>query len=525
MKRSIALLAGLAVLAAATPAAARPGKPSKGEDIARARARKLAPTFRWEAFGKEAFDRARRERKPILIDCVAEWCHWCHVMDETTYRDPEIGRALASRFVAIRVDIDARPDIAERYADYGWPATILLSPDARELGKLRGYLSPERLREVLAGIEARGGVPAAASAERRGAAHAPASVTALPWIAGQALVALDGYHDAENGGWGRGQKAPLGANAEAELVRATRGDAAARSRAIRALDAQRAVMDPVWGGLYQYSTGGDWGHPHFEKLMVVQAPNLEAYARAHAITRERRFLDDARRVAAYLERHLSAPDGTFYVAQDADVGAHDQTARFVDGHVFFARDEAGRRSLGAPWVDTHVYARDNGLAIAALTTLGEVTADPAPLARARKAADALLASHLHADGGVLHDAKMPSAPRFLADAAAFGRALARLAEVTRDARYREAAMRVARAIERDLAIAGGEGLVERTADDAAAGAFAVRGRPLGPNVAAARFFAALARATGDAEVARGRPAHARGRADAPGARRSGPHAR
>ena len=104
----------------------------------------------WQGWSADLFARAKAEKRFILLDMEAVWCHWCHVMDETTYRDAEVGDELRQRFVAIRVDIDERPDIADRYGDWGWPATILLSPDAEELGKFRGYLPPEKLREILA---------------------------------------------------------------------------------------------------------------------------------------------------------------------------------------------------------------------------------------------------------------------------------------------------------------------------------------------------------------------------------------
>ena len=107
----------------------------------------------WEPWSDQAFTRARAEKRLVLLDVGAEWCHWCHVMDETTYRDPEIGRVLRERFIAVRVDIDARPDLAERYGEWGWPATIVLSPDAEELGKFRGYIPPEKLLPILRDVE------------------------------------------------------------------------------------------------------------------------------------------------------------------------------------------------------------------------------------------------------------------------------------------------------------------------------------------------------------------------------------
>src|SRR4029077_2176928 len=121
-------------------------------NIAKARKRGRQQQFQWVAWSDETFALAKRERRFILLDCAAEWCHWCHVMDATTYLDPDIGRALNDRFVAIRVDIDARPDLAERYGAWGWPATVIFSPDAEEIGEFRWYVTPAGLKTVLADI-------------------------------------------------------------------------------------------------------------------------------------------------------------------------------------------------------------------------------------------------------------------------------------------------------------------------------------------------------------------------------------
>ncbi|RKH19274.1 thioredoxin domain-containing protein [Corallococcus praedator] len=481
--------------AAAPGGHVRAGTPPE-VDIVRARALGQTPAFTWEDWGPEAFARAKREGRYILVDGAAEWCHWCHVMDETTYRDTEVGRLLRERFVAIRVDVDARPDLAERWVDYGWPATILLTPDAEEVGRYRGYLAPERLRALLQRVEA-------LEVEARDTARPlpldlPAVPAMLPWVTASVARDLDGWYDPKEGGWGRTQKAPLGANVEFEVLRAARGDAAARERIILTLERQRAVLDPVWGGVYQYSAAPHWKAPHFEKLMFMQASNLEAYARAWALLRTPALLEDARGIARYLERFLQAPDGTFYANQDADVGAHDRSIPFVDGHVYYARDDAGRRALGLPWVDPHVYARENGLAVAALVTLHEATGDARALAAARKAVDVLLATHVGSDGEVWREATPHSGPRFLADAAALGRALALLARTTGEARYRDAGLRVGQAMLRDFADPSGGALYEQTPDRDAVGMFARRERPFAHNVAAARFLAALHALTQDA---------------------------
>jgi uncharacterized protein YyaL (SSP411 family) len=463
-------------------------------NIAAARARKSAPAVAWRPFSAEAFAEAKRAHKLVLLDGAAEWCHWCHVMDETTYRDPEVGRALAERFVTVRVDVDERPDLAERYGAWGWPATILFSPEGEEIGKYRGYLPADELRRALAEAEA-AVQSAGAPAERPGPGDVHAPPEALGWIAGHALVSLDGYYDEDEGGWGRRQKAPIGANAEIELVRARHGDAAARARAVFTLQKQRALLDPVWGGVYQYSAGRTWGEPHYEKLMTFQAPNLEAYARAYAETRAPAFLADAQCIAGYLRAFLSNAEGAFLVSQDADVNAHDDRAAFVDGDVYYRLGDRERRALGVPRVDEHVYGFENGLAIAAFVTLHEVSGDAAALASARRAADVVVRALVGPDGAVRRTGQTA---RYLTDAASLGRGLARLAEATGDASYRDAALSLAMAMRRDLEDPATGAFWDHTADPSAAGVFARRLEPVVPNVAAARFFAVLARVTGDA---------------------------
>lgn len=124
----------------------------------------------WSALNAETFARARAEGRIVLIDGSAGWCHWCRVMDATTYRDPAVRKLLSERFLPVKVDVDASPDFEARYHDWGWPATVLMTADAEEIGKFRGYLTPEKLLDVLetaagaqtAAMPARGPVQATA---------------------------------------------------------------------------------------------------------------------------------------------------------------------------------------------------------------------------------------------------------------------------------------------------------------------------------------------------------------------------
>lgn len=476
----------------------RAGTPDE-VDIVKARALGREQLFTWQSWSREAFAEAKAQRRLILIHGAAEWCHWCHVMEETTYRHPEVGKLIRDRFVAIRVDVDARPDIEERYDEWGWPATIILDSEAQELAKYRGYLKPKDLLELLAAL----GESEALAPRVDNPPEAPPPVSALPWIGTYFAQRMDLYYDDEGGSWGMRQKAPIGDNASFELLRhAHNQDDAALARALFSLRKHAELIDPVWGGIYQYSTGKGWGQPHYEKLMTYQAENLSAFAEAHRLSGDKSMLAAARDIERYLLSFLSNDAGAFLVSQDADVGAHDRSAKFVDGDVYYALGDAERRALGIPRVDDNVYAEENGLAIAALACLYQATGDDQVLARMKTAADVVLKTHVDAEGRVRHDATRRGVVFYLADAAAFGFALARLAEVGGGASYESAAARIADHLLRDLyddRAAGGDGAFwAHTPDPDATGVFAVRRKPYLGNVYAARLFAALARLTGQA---------------------------
>ena len=184
---------------------------------------------------------------------------------------------------------------------------------------------------------------------------------------------------------------------------------------------------------------------------------------------------------------LRSKDGAFFVNQDADVNAHDRTKPFMDGAVFYALGDAERRKVGAPWVDTHVYASENGKMIRALAGFPESV----PLAVI--AADQVTKSHVLADGTVKHEAtSTEKGPFFLEDAAAFGLALVRLAETTKEPKYAALASKIADQMIIRFADPTSGALFETTIDPDAIGVFARRGHAFAPNVTAARLLAATA---------------------------------
>ena len=473
------------------------GGTSATVDIALARAQGRERAFEWEVFGPEAFARAAREGRLVLLHGAAEWCHWCHVMEETTYVDPRVGRLLRDRFVTIRVDVDSRPDLEERYEEWGWPATIILDPHAEELAKYRGYIPADRMVALLELLDDEA---ARAPGDATFPVEPSSPIAALPWVGANTAVRLDTYYDPEGGGWGFRQKAPIGLNVLWELRRHRRGDPKALGRAVSALEHHARLLDPVWGGIYQYATGGGWDEPHYEKLMSYQADNLAAFAAGYAATGDLRWRRAAEGIAAYLDRFLSDGQGAFWASQDADVGAHDPSIPFVEGDVYYRLPDAQRRARGTPRVDDHVYAEENGLAIWALCELFAATGERAIWDRAQQAAEEVWRSHVDADGGVAHDAS-DRGVRHLADAATLGFALARLSETAPEseagARYRTHALTIAEWLEATLVAPSGA-LWAHTVDPNALGVFARRRQPHRANVTAARLYAALGRLTREA---------------------------
>src|SRR5262249_51791199 len=155
-------------------------------------------------------------------------------------------------------------------------------------------------------------------------------------------------HDTKLGGLTTGQKYLDRDSVEYELAQSLAGDKDAVTMAQRTLDAARVLFDPVWGGVYQYSTDGDWQHPHFEKLATVHARYPRLYVLALAAFGRDHDRKAAGEIRRYADVFLKSPDGAFYVSQDADLKPGEHSDRY------FALDDAQRRKQGVPRVDHHV---------------------------------------------------------------------------------------------------------------------------------------------------------------------------
>src|SRR5947209_4578665 len=119
----------------------------------------------WLRSDTDAFAQAKQQRRFVLLYLEAVRCHWCDVMDEKTYGDAAIRAEIGAHYVPLRIDQDLRPDLSERYKDYGWPATVIFAADGSEIAKRQGFIEPERFLKLLKAIEADPSPEAAESAD------------------------------------------------------------------------------------------------------------------------------------------------------------------------------------------------------------------------------------------------------------------------------------------------------------------------------------------------------------------------
>ncbi len=291
----------------------------------------------WHPWGKEAFDQARREDKPVFLSIGYSTCHWCHVMEEESFDNPEIAQILNQYFIPIKVDRERRPDVDATYMNAvmlvtghgGWPLSAFLTPD----GKLfygATYFPPHQFKQLLLRIasgwqEQRAGIEAQAqeitqAVEKMNATDQEAGKVDAD-LANQAIQEILGRFDPLHGGFGDAPKFPN------EPWLSLLADEAWRSRDpqvmkvfTQTLDAMArgGIYDQIGGGFHRYATDAAWLVPHFEKMLYNQAQLGGLYIQAFLLTGNPFFERIARQTFDYVLTEMTAPEGGFYSATDAD---------------------------------------------------------------------------------------------------------------------------------------------------------------------------------------------------------------
>jgi uncharacterized protein YyaL (SSP411 family) len=301
----------------------------------------------WYPWGDDAFEKARREDKPIFLSIGYSTCHWCHVMEHESFENEEVAAALNADFVSIKVDREERPDVDRVYMSFvqsttgsgGWPMTVMLTPDLKPffggtyfppqskwgrpgfmdlLGEIARVWKHDRARVDFAAAELFDRLKAVTGSDGRSQAE---SAVAPPDALAEAVEQYQAAFDRRNGGFGESPKFPR----PSELLFLLREHArtGAQPPLYMAVETLRAMAvggmrDHVGGGFHRYSVDARWRVPHFEKMLYDQAQLVLAYLEAAQATANEMFATVAEDTLSYVLRDLRDSAGGFYSAEDAD---------------------------------------------------------------------------------------------------------------------------------------------------------------------------------------------------------------
>jgi uncharacterized protein len=306
----------------------------------------------WYPWGEAAFERARREDKPIFLSIGYSTCHWCHVMEHESFEDAAIAALLNESFVSIKVDREERPDVDRVYMSFvqsttgsgGWPMTVFLTPELKPfyggtyfpptsrwgrpgfpdlLNELARVWKSDRPRVEAAAAELLDRLRAVTGSGDRAQSE---STVAGPDALDTAAEHYARVFDARHGGFGDAPKFPR----PSELLflmreyarRVAAGDVGQTplrmaTETLRAM-ALGGMRDHLGGGFHRYSVDAQWRVPHFEKMLYDQAQLVLAYLEAAQATGDDFYATVAEDTLVYVMRDLTDPEGGFYSAEDAD---------------------------------------------------------------------------------------------------------------------------------------------------------------------------------------------------------------
>lgn len=297
---------------------------------------------RWLPWGEEALRRAREEDKPIFLSIGYSSCHWCHVMQEESFNNPEIAAILNRHFIPVLVDREERPELDELYmaavqlmtGQGGWPLTVLLTP---ELEPFFGgtYFPPEprqglpSLKQVLLAVlevwrnkraQLKESAKELLAGIRQLYSTSPAELEQGPEVVRSALDELVMLFDEKNGGFGDAPKFPMPGHLLFLLrIHGLTKEPIALRMAHKTLlsMARGGIHDQLAGGFHRYSTDRAWLLPHFEKMLADNALLARAYLEGYQLTSDEALRDVAERTLGWALREMRV-EGAFASALDAD---------------------------------------------------------------------------------------------------------------------------------------------------------------------------------------------------------------
>lgn len=300
----------------------------------------------WYPWCEEAFTRAKTEDKPIFLSIGYSTCHWCHVMAHESFEDEQVAEILNQYFISIKVDKEERPDIDSIYmavcqaftGSGGWPTTIFMTPEQKPF--FAGTYFPKSakygrigLKELLMVIHEKWEKDRKAllksademivhlSKQVSSEGQNLAETEADEQLIHSAVRIYERIYDEEFGGFGEAPKFPTPHNL---LFLMTYYEKSREQNAMEMVEKtllqmyRGGMFDHIGGGFCRYSTDRYFLAPHFEKMLYDNALLILAYCKAYQLTKNSLHRDIAEKNATYILREMTAPEGGFYSAQDAD---------------------------------------------------------------------------------------------------------------------------------------------------------------------------------------------------------------
>ena len=395
----------------------------------------------WREWDQDAFLAASREAKPVLLILTATWCHWCHVMDQTSYSDDRVINLVNSRFIPVRVDVDQRPDVGRRYNQGGFPSVAILDDQGNLLAG-RAYTPAEDMIRLLEQAVA-GDPTASLVVERSNGETTPGSAKRVAEkregpASSLVLRRLQELYDPDFGGFGREPKQPPWEGLRYLMALYSRsGEKRLLEMITNTFEGMRVgLYDQKDQGFFRYSVARDWRVPHYEKMAVTNACLADLYLEAYQLTGRTAYKQVVVGAISYLLGPLfNQSEGVFYASQDA---AEDYY------HLPWKdRDEAPN-----PSIDRNVYTGWNTLAATTLINASGILGISRYLQVGTEVLDRLWNNSWNPEQGLSHMLGGPlGQPRVLEDHVYFLRALLALYQATGQPEQLQRALEVSKCVQ------------------------------------------------------------------------------
>lgn len=318
----------------------------------------------WYPWGEEAFEKARRENKPILLSIGYSACHWCHVMAHESFENEAIAQLMNEHFVNIKVDREERPDLDQIYMNAvqmmthhgGWPMTVFLTPDGVPFYGGTYYPPQDRYNipgfpRILLGVaeaykerqdDIRETGASLITELRRLSETSGSDHPIEPELLDAAYAGMIRNYDTVNGGFGGAPKFPSAMALEFLLrtyARTGNRDALQMVGHTCRKMAEGGIYDQIGGGFHRYSTDSKWLVPHFEKMLYDNALLSRLYLHYFQVSDDQSARATVEGILDYVLREMTHPEGGFYSTQDADSEGHE--GKFFVWEIKEIRDALG----------------------------------------------------------------------------------------------------------------------------------------------------------------------------------------